>query len=47
MIRTALEELSFRNDFAMDISGIMPGVYLLKLYNGYNLGLQIKKIIKQ
>ncbi len=41
------EETSFRNDFAVDISSFKPGMYMLKLYNGYNLEVQIEKFIKQ
>ena len=41
------EVFSFQNDFMMDVSNFKAGVYMLKLYNGYDLELQVEKIIKQ
>lgn len=41
------EELSFRNEFQVDISNLLPGVYMLKLFNGNELEVQIVKLIKK
>jgi PQQ-dependent dehydrogenase (s-GDH family) len=41
------ESLSFQNDFSVDVSHFAAGVYMLKLYNGYDLEVQIEKIVKQ
>jgi PQQ-dependent dehydrogenase (s-GDH family) len=45
--RMLKEETSFHNDFTADISYFRPGIYLLKLYNGYDMEVQIEKFIKQ
>jgi glucose/arabinose dehydrogenase len=45
--RVLKEETSFRNDFTIDISSLKPGSYLLKLYNGNDIEVQIEKFIKQ
>ncbi|MFZ1259253.1 MAG: PQQ-dependent sugar dehydrogenase, partial [Chitinophagaceae bacterium] len=45
--RMLKEATSFRNDFSIDVADLTPGTYLLKLYNGYNIELQIEKFIKQ
>jgi PQQ-dependent dehydrogenase (s-GDH family) len=45
--RTVKEETSFRNDFTVDISALKPGAFLLKLYNGNDIEVQIEKFIKQ
>ena len=45
--RRLKEETSFRNDFSVDVSSFKPGTYLLKLYNGYNIEVQIEKFIKK
>ena len=45
--RLLKEATSFRNDFSVDVSGLKPGTYLLKLYNGYDVEVQIEKFIKQ
>jgi PQQ-dependent dehydrogenase (s-GDH family) len=41
------KQLSYRNDFSIDVSSLKPGVYVLKMYNGYDLKTQFEKIIKQ
>jgi len=41
------EELSFRNEFQVDISGLLPGVYMMKLFNGNELEVQVEKLIKR
>jgi hypothetical protein len=45
--RVLKAETSFRNDFAVDVSYFRPGTYLLKLYNGSDLEIQIEKFIKE
>lgn len=45
--RVLKEETSFRNDFSVDVSYLRPGTYLLKLFNGYNMEVQIEKFIKE
>ncbi len=45
--RMLKEATSFRNDFSVDVADLRPGTYLLKLYNGYDIELQIEKFIKQ
>lgn len=45
--RILKEEKSFRNDFSVDVSSFTPGVYFLKLFNGYDLEVQIEKFIKE
>jgi aldose sugar dehydrogenase len=41
------EATSYRNDFSINIADFKRGIYLLKLYNGYEMEVQIEKIIKQ
>jgi PQQ-dependent dehydrogenase (s-GDH family) len=41
------EEMSFRNQFNMDISGLTSGVYMIKLFNGNEQEVQIEKLVKQ
>ncbi|MEP6699728.1 MAG: PQQ-dependent sugar dehydrogenase [Bacteroidota bacterium] len=45
--RKLKEETSFRNDFSVNVSSLKSGTYLLKLYNGYNIEVQIEKFIKE
>jgi hypothetical protein len=45
--RVLQQETSFRNDFSVDMSYLKPGAYLFKLYNGYDMEVQIEKIIKE
>jgi PQQ-dependent dehydrogenase (s-GDH family) len=45
--RMLTEETSFHNDFSVNVSYFMPGTYLLKLYNGNDMEVQIEKFIKQ
>lgn len=45
--RMLKEETRFRNDFPVDVSFFRPGTYLLKLYNGYEMEVQIEKFIKK
>ena len=40
------QQLSFKNDFTIDVSSLKQGVYVLKMYNGYDLKTQFEKIIK-
>ena len=42
-----ISETSFRNDFSINVASLKQGMYVLKLYNGYNLELQIEQFIKQ
>jgi PQQ-dependent dehydrogenase (s-GDH family) len=41
------EEVSFHNEFKLDISSLPPGVYMMKLYNGNEQQVQVEKLIKQ
>lgn len=41
------EEFSFRNEFTVDISSLLPGVYMIKLFDRNELEVQIEKLIKQ
>lgn len=45
--RLLKEEKSYKNDFSIDVSSLPPGAYLLKLYNGYDMEVQIEKFIKE
>ncbi len=45
--RMLITQTSFRNDFSVDVSDFTPGTYLLKLYNGNNMEVQIVKFIKK
>lgn len=44
--RKLRETSSFRNDFSVNVSGLQPGTYMLKLYNGNNMEVQVVKFIK-
>lgn len=41
------EQTSFRNEFTADLSQFLPGVYIMKLYNGNGQEVQIVKIVRQ
>ncbi|MER3497372.1 MAG: hypothetical protein C4308_01410 [Chitinophagaceae bacterium] len=41
------EMLSYQNDFSVNVSSLLPGVYVVKLYNGYDAEVQIQKILKR
>ncbi|HYM94012.1 MAG TPA: PQQ-dependent sugar dehydrogenase [Chitinophagaceae bacterium] len=41
------QQLTFKNDFTIDVSSLRSGVYVLKMYNGYDLDEQVEKVIKQ
>lgn len=41
------EEMSYRNEFQVDISTLTPGVYMMKLFNGNEQEVQIEKLIRQ
>lgn len=41
------EQTSFRNEFRADLTQFLPGVYIMKLYNGNGQEVQIVKIIRQ
>ncbi len=41
------EEKSFRNEFAIQVADLKPGVYILKLYNGNEMEVQTEKFIRQ
>ncbi len=40
------EEVSFRNEFTVNIADLPPGVYTVKLFNGNELEVQIEKLVK-
>lgn len=41
------ETISYMNKFSIDISSFPAGIYIFKLYNTYDVEMQIEKIIKQ
>lgn len=43
--RLVLEKIAYQNNFQMDISILQKGIYTFKLYNTYDVELQIEKII--
>ncbi|NOT51308.1 MAG: T9SS type A sorting domain-containing protein [Chitinophagaceae bacterium] len=45
--RLLKEEKSYKNDFSINVSSLTPGTYLLKLFNGYDMEVQIEKFIKE
>jgi PQQ-dependent dehydrogenase (s-GDH family) len=45
--RMIKEQTSFKNDFSVDVHAFRAGAYVLKLYNGYDLEVQIEKFIKE
>lgn len=45
--RPVLSQSSFRNDFSMDVQTLQAGIYMLKLFNGNNMEVQVVKFVKQ
>ena len=45
--RVMKEGTSYQNDFTVDVSALKPGTYLLKLFNGFDIEVQVEKFIKQ
>ena len=45
--RVLKERTSYQNDFTVDVSALKPGTYLLKLFNGFDIEVQVEKFIKQ
>lgn len=45
--RVLQQQTSFQNDFTIDVSGLKSGSYLFKLFNGYDMEVQIEKFIKE
>lgn len=45
--RFIMEATSYVNKFSMDISSLPKGIYIFKLYNTYDVEMQVEKIIKQ
>lgn len=45
--RVLKQQTSFQNDFTIDVSRLKPGSYLLKLFNGFDMEVQIEKFIKE
>jgi glucose/arabinose dehydrogenase len=41
------EATTFQNDLSVNVSNLLPGMYIVKLYNGYNEEVQVEKIIKR
>jgi len=41
-----IEKTSYMNNFSIDVSAIPQGVYTFKLYNTFEVEMQIEKIIK-
>lgn len=44
--KLVLETTSYQNNFSIDISTLMAGIYTFKLYNTYDVEMQIEKLIK-
>jgi glucose/arabinose dehydrogenase len=38
---------SYKDDFSVNITGLVPGMYVLKLFNGNEMEVQVQKIIVQ
>ena len=38
--------ISFKNDLSLNVSNLVPGTYILKLFNGYDQEVQVEKFIK-
>jgi hypothetical protein len=45
--RLLLSQTSSKNDFYLSIKSLLPGTYIIRLYNGNEMGILVKKIIKQ
>ena len=41
------EETSLKNEFNVNIAHFKPGMYVVKLYNGYNVEVKVEKIYKK
>ncbi len=37
----------FKNDFSIDVTPLKSGVYILKMFNGYDIDQQVYKVVKQ
>lgn len=44
--KLVIEQTSYQNNFSINVSAIPAGVYAFKLYNTYDVEMQIEKIIK-
>lgn len=42
-----IRQQSFKNDFTIDVSSLKAGVYVLKMFNSYDVQVQIDKVMKQ
>lgn len=42
-----IRQQSFKNDFSIDVSSLKAGVYVLKMYNSFDVQVQIDKVMKQ
>ncbi|HRI24294.1 MAG TPA: T9SS type A sorting domain-containing protein, partial [Ferruginibacter sp.] len=45
--RLVAEKTSYLNNFGVDVSAIPAGIYTFKLYNMFDVEMQVEKIIKQ
>lgn len=45
--RVLKEETSYKNDFTVNITSLLPGSYVLKLFNGHDIEVQVEKFIKE
>jgi PQQ-dependent dehydrogenase (s-GDH family) len=45
MGKKVIEKISYVNNFAIDISTLPSGVYIFKLYNTYDVEMQIEKVV--
>jgi hypothetical protein len=43
--RLAVSEESYDDQFTLDLAGLTPGVYILRLNNGASLGVLTTKVI--
>jgi len=44
--RMMKEVFSFRNEFTVDIESLLPGVYLVKVFNGNEQEMHVEKLVK-
>jgi hypothetical protein len=44
--RQLLSASSFHNDFTIHVGSLQAGTYILKLYNGNNMEVQVVKFVK-
>ncbi len=45
--KLVMEKTAYTNTFSIDVSSLPAGIYTFKLYNMYDVEMQIEKLIKQ